>query len=140
MASTPVQSSSVPLMLSFDGGVTYKALVCLENYNIAATTQTTTTDTFCGRFIGLGPIGTTITGSAVCETTPLTTQVTQKDLRTAQNAGTLIFVTADYPTLNSAGGQISNNASGYVTQSDEQFAVNNLVKFTFTLLINGGIS
>jgi len=137
--STPVQSSSVPLNISFDGGVTYKALVCLENYSVETTTSTTTDDTFCGRFVGLGPLGTQITGTGVCESVPLTTQVTQKDLRSAQNAGTLLYFQANYPTPGSAGGQISNNASGYCTATGEQMAANNLVKFTFTFLINGGI-
>lgn len=138
--STPVQSSSVPLSISFDAGVTYKSLVCMENYNITSTTTTTTDDTFCGRFIGLGPIGTQISGTGVCESAPLTTQVTQKDLRAAQNAGTLLYFQANYPIAGSAGGQISNNASGYCTATAEQLAAGALIKYTFTFLINGGIS
>lgn len=139
--STPVQSSSVLLKISFDAGVTYKDLVCLENYSIEATTTTTTDDTLnCGRLYGLGPIGTQITGTGVCETTPLSTQVTQKDLRNAQNAGTLLYFAANYPTIGSSGGQISNNASGFVTAVGEQFAAGALAKFTFTFSINGSIS
>lgn len=135
--STPVQSSNVPLQLSFDGGSTYQDLVCLENYSIESTTNSTTDDTFCGRFIGIGPIGTQITGAAVCDTTPLATQVSIYALKAAQAAATSIKIRANYPTAGSAGGQISNNGDGYITAAGVQFAVNNLVKFTFTILING---
>lgn len=137
--STQVQSNSVPLQLSFDGGATWKDLICLENYIIQSTTATTTSDTFCGRFIGLGPIGSQVSGSAVCDVTPLATQVSMIDLKNTQAAGSLINVRANWPTAGSGGGKISNNAVGYVTATDEQFTVNNLVKFTFTLLINGAI-
>jgi hypothetical protein len=138
--STPVQASAVPLLISFDGGVTFKTLVCIESYTIDSVTQTTTSDTFCGRFIGLGPIASTISGSAVCETTPVAGQCTQKDLQGAQQAQTLLFFRANYPTAGSMGGQISNNASGYCTNVGEQFAINNLIKFTYSFLINGSLS
>lgn len=135
--STPVQSSSVPLQLSFDGGTTYKDLVCLENYNVESTTQTSTDDTFCGRFVGIGPIATQISGSAVCDTAPAGTQVSIAALKAAQAAGTLVYIRANYPGAGSAGGQISNNGNGYVTQASTQYAVNNLVKFSFTILVSG---
>lgn len=137
--STPVQSSGVVLQLSVDQ-VTWKTLVCLDGYSIESTTQTTTTDTFCGRFIGLGPVASQITGTGVCESTPLTTQCTQSDLRGWLASQVTVFVRANYPTGSSIGGQISNNASGFVTAVGEQMAVNNLVKFTFTILINGTLA
>lgn len=135
--STPVQSSNIPLQLSFDSGVTWKDLVCLENYNIERVTQTNTDDTFCGRFIGIGVIATQISGAAVCDVSPSGTQVSIKSLNDAQLAGQRIQVRANYPTAGSAGGAISNNGAAYVTAAAEQFAVNNLVKFTFTLLVDG---
>lgn len=138
--SSPIQSSSVSLQVSVDGGVTYKDLVCLENYSIESTTTTTTDDTFCGRFVGTGPIATQITGTGVTDAAPLTTQISQKILRAAQTASTLVYVRANYPTVGSTGGVISDNASGYVTAVGEQLAAGALVKFTFTILINGSIA
>lgn len=135
--STPVQSSNVPLQISFDNGVTWKDLVCMQNYAIESTTQTTTEDTFCARYIGIGVIATQITGAAVCDVAPSNTQVSIFALKAAQAAAQLINIRANYPTAGSAGGAISNNGQGYITAAAEQMAVNNLVKFTFTILVNG---
>lgn len=135
--STPVQSSNVPLQLSFDSGVTWKDLVCLKNYSISRTTQTNPEDTFCGRYIGVGITATEIQGAGVCDTNPANTQVSISALNAAQASASKILIRANYPTAGSAGGSISNNGSGYVTAAAEQMAVNTLVAFTFTFLIDG---
>ncbi|MBA3830206.1 MAG: hypothetical protein H0X33_14800 [Taibaiella sp.] len=137
---TIIQSSNAPLWLSADG-VTYKQLVCLENYTLKQTTTVNKTLTFCGLAVGVGIVEYDIQFSGVYENNKTATQVTFDDAFTWQNTGVLVFWKIIFPTNGSVGAvPITLAGQVYVTDLSVPFAVNTAVKFTGTLTGNGLIT
>lgn len=132
-----IQSSDAPIQLRAKGTTPWKTLVCTENYNVPVNTTTTTTDTFCGRAVGLGVREFTPTVSAVCEAQPTTDQVTYEDLLAWQMAGTVVEFRVEYPGSGSIGSNIYLSGECYVTATELQGAVNDVLKFTSTLTGQG---
>lgn len=136
-----IQGELAPLYLSSDSGVTWKALVCLETYNVPLATTVNESETNCGVAVGLGAIKFTPSGSAVCEAAPLTSQVTYKDMYQWQVNKTLLMFKSEYP---GSGGQYGANLalSGtcYVTATDVTLQTGQVIKFTFTLTGTGLIN
>jgi len=128
-----IQSSAAPIELRAKGATPWKTLVCLESYNVPVNTTTTTTDTFCGRAVGLGVREFTPSGSAVCEQLPTTDQVTYKDMLAWQVNGTVLEFRVQEPGTGSIGNDIYLSGECYVTATELQGAVNDVLKFTFTL-------
>src|SRR5690348_3129194 len=104
MASTPLQASNYPILLSSDSGVTWKTLVCLKDWHVPVSTATSDTPTMCGTFVGLGDITFNPSGTAILDSTPSGTQCAYEDLLMWQMNKTLLqFKVADPSSGGSAG-------------------------------------
>jgi len=136
-----VQGELAPLLISSDGGATFKTLVCLETYDLKLTTTVNQVETSCGIATGLGAIKFVASGSAVMEAEPDSSMVTMKDMTNWQLNKTLLKLKTEYP---GSGGQYGQNIalSGdcYVTDMGDTFQVGQVIKFTFTLTGNGTVS
>lgn len=129
-----IQSTFVPLELSEDQGVTWKQLVCLENYQVNVSPQTTKTTTFCGVAIGSGPIDFSASGSAICEAIPSGSQVTFNKILNWANIKEQIAFRAQYPgSGGSAGANFFIEGDCLVTKATLKFAAADVVKFDFEL-------
>jgi hypothetical protein len=137
--ATPIQSVSIPLELSFDSGVTWKPLVCLSGWTWPHETTTTTVDTQCGRFYGVGPVGGAPTANAVCTTDASPSEVTYKQLRDAQLSATQFLGRVVAPQQGSFGVAFYNKAFLIVTGLVLTDETNNPIKFAVTFGIQGNI-
>lgn len=142
----PVQSSSAPIQFRKVGTSTWKTMVCAENYSVPIATTVTTTDTFCGRAVGLGVREFTPTLSAVYEQFPTPDQMTYNDALAAQISGDLWEFLVELPTPGvggsgslSAGTQLFLSGQGFFTNTDLTGAVNDVLKFTTTFTGQGNI-
>lgn len=134
-----IQSSLVPIELSFDSGATWQLLVCLTQYNIPLERATNVVETFCGTEVGLGTLTFNPTGTAVNKTDLESNQVTYTRLLTAMEAGETIMFRVQYPGTGSIGSQFYLKGSVLVTSLDLQFQVGQLVQFAWTLTGTGSI-
>jgi len=132
-----VQSSNAPIEVREKGTTPWKTIVCAENYSIPVNTQVNTTDTFCGRAVGLGVLEFNPTVSAVYEDDPDTTMVTYSDMLAWQVAKTTLEFRVQYPGTGSAGSHIYLSGECFVTATELQGAVNEVLKFTSTLTGQG---
>jgi len=132
-----IQSSDAPIELRVAGTEEYKTLVCTSDYNIPLNTTVNTVDTFCGRAVGLGVIEFNPAGSAVCEQQPTSDQVTYNDLVSWQLAKTILEFRVQFPGTGSVGGIIYLTGECSVTATELQGAVNEVLKFTYTLTGQG---
>lgn len=133
---TTIQSSNLPLWLSSDR-ITYKQLVCLENYTLKTDTQTNETLTFCGLALGVGIVKFSLDFSAVCEAAKTASQVTNDDMFAWQQAGTLLNFKIQYPSPGSTNTNIFFSGDVYVTGLTLPVAVNTAIKFTGTMTGTG---
>lgn len=132
-----IQSSLVPIELSFDSGSTWQTLVCLTQYNLPLETATNQVETFCGTETGLGSQTFNPTGTAVHELTPLPTQVSYTRMLTAWSNKELIQFRSQYPGTGSIGSQFYHRGSAYVTSLSPSFQVGQVVQFDWTLTGTG---
>lgn len=136
-----LQSKDSPIQLRTKGTSPWKTLVCLENFNIPLATQVTETDTFCGNAVGLGIVKFTPAGSFVFEQFPDADQVTYDQMVEWQLNGTLLEFLVEY--LGSTGSTATPKyLSGecFVTSTEMQAAVNDVLKATYTLTGSGIVS
>lgn len=135
---TTIQGELAPLFLSADGGVTWKTLACLETYNVPLATTVNETETNCGVAVGLGAIKFTPSGSAVCEASPLTNQVTYHDMVNWQVNKTSLMFKSEYPGSGGTYGvNVALSGSCLVTATDVTLQTGQVIKFTFTLTGTG---
>lgn len=133
-----IQSTLVPLELSFDGGTSWQLLVCLSQYNIPLSKAVNTVETFCGTSVGLGNGTFNPQGTAIAELNPTAgVQVSWPQLATVWDAETQIMFRARYPTGGSTGNNIFLKGSCYVTDLNISFQVGQAVQFDFTLTGQG---
>lgn len=132
-----IQSTLVPIELSFDSGSTWQTLVCLTQYNLPLETATTQVETFCGTETGLGAQTFNPTGTFVHNTEPLPTQVTYPAMLAAWLNKTSIQFRVQYPGTGSIGSQFYHRGSAYVTSLSPSFQVGQVVQADFTLTGTG---
>lgn len=131
---TELQSSNLPIQLSFDGGATFKDLVCTTNYSSDLSLGTTETETLtCGTLIGVGAPKFDFTGEAVTDLEPLASQVSLVDMETQLLAGTKIIARIASPSSGSAGALYFKQGYVYVTKAALKASPNDLIKFDFEL-------
>lgn len=80
MAVTLISAETMPPQFSSDSGVTWKTLVCIEDWSLDLSTPTTENDTFCGKITGLGVPGGTGSANAVFSTTPAAGEASGEDV------------------------------------------------------------
>lgn len=132
-----IQSSNVPIELSFDNGVNWLTLVCLTQYNVPVDTPTNIVETFCGTEVGLGSTTFNPTGTAVCKVDPDTNQVTYQQMLTTQMNELEIMFRVQYPGTGSIGSTIYLKGTCYVTNTDLQLNTGQTVQFGWTLTGTG---
>lgn len=138
----PIDSILAPIELSADNGVTYKVVICIVGWTVNLQTQTTTTDTQCGRIVGTGVVAFNPTIQAVCDQAPSTVQVSMKDCYTWQVNKTSLKFRVQSP----ATGTFSIGAAYYltgtciVTDTTITDQTNDPIKFSVTLSGQGNVN
>lgn len=144
---TPVQSSSAPIQFRKVGTSPWKTMICVDNYSVPIATTVTTTDTFCGRAVGLGVREFTPQLSAVFDSAPTSDQMTYSDALAAQISGDIWEFLVEIPGSGPApgsgsmsiGSQIYLSGQGFFTNTELQGAVNDVLKFTATFTGQGQV-
>ena len=138
----PIQSVNSPIELSTDG-VTWKVLICVASYNFDYNTASTDTDTQCGRFVGLGFPGFTVTVQTVAVYDKTATQVNQKDTLAWLTATTLLYFRIQSPANGGSyplGNAYYMSGQCYVIGTSLTNTTNDPVKFSVSLKGQGTIS
>lgn len=137
-----LQAVDSPIQLRAKGTMPWKTLVCMENYNIPLATNTTETDTFCGTAVGLGLIKFTPSGSFVFEQFPTDDQVTFDQMLDWQLNRTVLEFKVEYQGSNGSGMGITKYLTGecFVTATEMQGQINDVLKSTYTLTGQGALS
>jgi len=129
-----LQSSVLPLELSFDNGSSWKQLVCVTNYNDNMSVGNTETETLnCGTLQGAGSPKFDFSGEAVADYNPASTLVSRKDLETVMLSLTPILARLQYPGTGSVGWLYYKQGTVLVTAVNGKASPNDLSKFDFTL-------
>lgn len=130
-----IQSIAVLLELRPHGSSTWLSLVCLDGFSNPWVTTTNETDTACGIAVGMGPIKFNPTGTGVVEASPGPTQITHQHLRNWQVAQTVLDYRIQYPTTGggSVGANLYSEGQVLVTNTQDQYKIDDVVKFQFTL-------
>ena len=138
----PIDSILSPIEISADGGTTYKVIICVASYSAPVQTQTTTTDTQCGRILGLGVISFNPTVQAVCDEVPSNVQVSYKDCLLYQVNKTLLKFRIQSPSTSTFGLAQAYYLTGqcYVTDTTLTNNTNDPVKFSVTLSGTGTLN
>lgn len=122
---TQLQSNTIPMAISFDGGTTYKNVVCKRAWNFAGTTAVNSEETDCGISKGLGAPDWSMDFEGVVNTTPNSpTEVSAVELAGAWVNQTLVKVKV-IPGVPIKGDM-------YITDYGVQNAVGSLLAFSFT--------
>jgi hypothetical protein len=134
-----VQSSANPLELSFDGGTTWKTLVCVTNYNRNLSSTLTETETLnCGTLQGSGAPKFDFSGEAVTDISPSASQVSQEDLELAilnqyNGVGVPVQARTRWPATGSVSSLLYMKGAVKVESVNQKNAPNDLVKFDFSI-------
>lgn len=92
-----LDSVGIPIQISADSGTTWKTMICLTEWSLEGTVETTETETFCGKVTGLGTPSYTISTSAVADFAPSVSQVSLEDVQGWFLAKTSLKFKAEYP-------------------------------------------
>lgn len=128
-----VQSTNIPIQLSFDNGVTWKDLVCLTNYNAPLSSSINETETFCGTEIGEGVAKLDFSGEAVSDLEPLATQVSMGDLETAKLAGVRPLARMVWPGTGSIGNLMRRQTQVMIESVSPKGSTAQVLMFDFSL-------
>lgn len=131
--STYVQSVDAPIQISFDGGTTWKTLVCLTNYSAPLAMPTNETDTFCGKLVGTGNAALDFSGEAVNDVAPNVNQVSFEDLAAYVISGDVLKARVAVPGTGSVGTQIFLQTDILVESVTHKGTANDYIKFDFSL-------
>lgn len=137
-----IQGEAQDIYISFDDGVTFKTLVCLQSGSVDNEVNTTEEETNCGPILSVGDMKASASFDAVCETAPSGSQCTYKDLLTAMNDKTVIVVKYENPVVTGAstGAVYHQTFDAYVTALSNSYGIGNgLVKFSGTIQSTGVI-
>lgn len=131
---TLLQSKSIPLMISLDGGVTYQMVVCKRASNFNGTTATNSEDTDCGTFSSTGSPAWNVDFEGAVNVTPTTgTEISFAQLLAAWNNGVKVYL--KFQTGNGLGSQVYIQGGGYI--SDFAFALQTGSLAAFSMTIQG---
>ena len=135
MAHTPIQSVDSPIEISADNGVNWKIIICVASWSVPVQTTTTTTDTQCGRFNGLGAISFNPTIQAVCSYEQAFVEASYNDCLDWQFNKTNLLFRVQSPVSGSynLGSAYYLSGSCNVTETTLTDNTNDPVKFSVTL-------
>ena len=135
---TTIQSTLVPLELSFDSGVSWQALVCLKQWNIPTTRASSSEDTFCGTAVSSGSQTGNPSFSAICERYPTAgSQVTYNRLVTAQYNDESFLYRVKFPSSGSTGADVFLKQSCKANDLDLIASAEKYLEFSGTLTGEG---
>ncbi len=140
MPGITINAKDMPIELSFDNGVTWKALVCLKDISVPLNAPVTAEDTYCGKKVGVGDVEFNPSGNAVCEVTPAVNEVSADELVQKMVAGTSFLWRIQNPTVGSVGVGLYYSGSCKATNVTITGTANGLVSFSFTLTGEGTLT
>lgn len=130
------------LEISFDGGLTFKTLVCTRTVSVSVSSESSKEVTNCGPITTIGDAEFTFDFDAICEVSPTVSQCTYKDLLSAKVNKTLIVVKYASPVVSgsSTGAAYYHESDAYVTELTlNGGAQENFVNFSGTIESTGDV-
>lgn len=130
------------LEISFDGGSTFKTLVCTRTVSVSVSSESSKEVTNCGPITTIGDAEFTFDFDAICEVSPTVSQCTYGDLLSAKVNKTLIVVKYASPVVSgsSTGAAYYHEADAYVTELTlNGGAQENFVNFSGTIESTGDV-
>lgn len=136
-----VQGSLQNVEIDVTGGSSYKNLVCLRTSSVNTTVDSTSEQTNCGVLTSVAEPQMTVDFDAICEVSPSGSQVSYKDLLTAQTNKTLVSVRVQNPTVTGAstGAAYYHQFLGYITDLTFNQSTTEFINFSGTIQSSGTI-
>lgn len=129
-----ISSKLMPLELSFDGGTSWKTLVCVSDYTGNLSQSTTETETLtCGTLVSQGAVKFDFSGSAVADLDPAAGLVSMEDLENCILASTEIKARQQYNVSGSVGQYYYKEGTVIVESVNNKQTAADFVKFDFSL-------
>lgn len=138
--NSTIQAKSMPLEISFDGGVTYKTLICLIDLQMALSTPLEEDDTYCGPKVGQGPIKFNPSGNVVIETNPDSDECSFDELLERMASGTSVHFRLQNPLSGSTGRGFYLAGEALVNELTPQGTANGLEKCSFAMTGTGTLT
>lgn len=127
--------STQNVLISLDGGSTFKTLVCLRTSSVNTTANTTTEATNCGSITSPGVASMSLDFDAVCETAPTTGQITYDTLLDKCVNGQSIVV-----NFEDQGQTYKHEFEGYISDLTINQATEEFINFSGTVVSTGALS
>lgn len=134
-----VQGSLQNVEIDVTGGSSYKNLVCLRTSSVNTTVDSTSEQTNCGVLTSVAEPQMSVDFDAICEVSPSVSQVSYKDLLTAQTNKTLVSVRVQNPTVTGAstGAAYYHQFTGYITDLVFNQSTTEFINFSGTIASSG---
>jgi hypothetical protein len=134
-----VAGKLVPLKVSFNGGSTFKTLVCLQQFDESIDVPIDTQETDCGQIAVPGTPGATVNFQAICETEPSGTQASLNDCKSAAVNGTKVIIKIASPAAGSLteGQAFFSSYEAYFSNVTMTKQTSQAIQFSGTLSSNG---
>lgn len=127
--------SNQNVLISLDGGSTFKTLVCLRTSSVNTTANTTTEATNCGSITAPGVASMSLNFDAVCETSPTTSQITYDTLLDKCVNSVSVVVNFEDP-----GQTYKHEFEGYISDLTINQATEEFINFSGTIVSTGALS
>lgn len=130
------------LEISFDGGGTFKTLVCTRTVSVSVSSESSKEVTNCGPITTIGDAEFTFDFDAICEVSPSVSQCTYGDLLEAKVNKTVVVVRYSSPVVtgSSTGAAYHHECDAYITDLTlNGGAGENFVNFSGTIESTGTV-
>jgi hypothetical protein len=134
--------SAQDLLISFDGGATFKTLVCTRTVSVNTSSESSKEVTNCGPITTIGDAEFSFDFDAICEVSPTVAQCTYGDLLEAKVNKTELVAELSSPlvTGSSTGAAYHHECNAYVTELTlNGGAGENFVSFSGTIESTGTV-
>jgi hypothetical protein len=139
MAVTLISAENMPPQFSSDAGTTWKTPVCIEDWSLDLATPTTETDTFCGKFTGLGVPGGSGSANCVASVTPAAGEVSVEDVLGWFVSKTNLTFRVQTPASGTPGTDLYISGAANITGMTITGAAKDNVKYTMSWAIQGAL-
>jgi hypothetical protein len=132
----------VPLKISFDGGATFKTLVCLQQFDESIDIPIDTQETDCGQVSAPGAPGASVNFTAICQPEPGADQASLNDCKKAAVAGTSVVIEIESPAVGSVaiGAAFYSKYSAYLSNITTVKQTSQAIQFTGTINSTGPLT